>query len=306
MNYGKVLSRAWNIIWDHKYLILLGVLVALGSGGGGGGTSATGNFNFEDGFQEPPRMPDLPRMPELPVPGGIAIGLVVVIVIALIVVAMLFWALSTIARGGLIAGADAADEGRRLGFGGAWNAGWRKGWRLLGIGIIPAIPGFLLALIGIAVGAAAGGFAYLAGEQMAGLPFAGVGVVLVGLACIVVPLALILGLLRTFANRACMLEDLGVIASYRRGLEVLLDNLGPAIILFLIQIAIGLALAIVGFLPGILLALCCLLWPLLLAIEGGISAYFSTAWTLAWRAWTGKTSFEEPDREEPAFEAPVE
>jgi hypothetical protein len=126
------------------------------------------------------------------------------------------------------------------------------------------------------------------------------------LACILVPLALILSLLRTFANRACVLEDLGVIPSYRRGWNVLLENLGPAIVLFLIQIGIGIALAIVGFLPGILLALCCLLWPLLLAIEGGIAAYFSTAWTLAWRTWTGETSFEDPGVEQPAIEAGVE
>ena len=36
MNYGEVLGRACNIIWEHKYLILLGVRVALGSGGGSG------------------------------------------------------------------------------------------------------------------------------------------------------------------------------------------------------------------------------------------------------------------------------
>ncbi len=305
MNYGEVLGRAWNIIWEHKYLILLGVLVALGSGGGSGGTSASGNVNFDNGFREPPRMPEMPRMPELPAIGGLAIGVVVLMVIALVVVGLLFWALSTIARGGLIAGANAADEGRRLGFGGAWNAGWKKGWRLLGIGIIPGIPGLLLGLVGVAVGAAAGGFAYLAGERMAGLPFAGVGLVLVGLACILLPLTLILGLLRTFANRACMLEDLGVIGSYRRGLEVLMENLGPAIVLFLIQIGIGIAIAVVGLVPGLLLALCCLLWPLLLAVEGGIAAYFSTVWTLAWRAWTDAASFSEPGVEEPAIEAPV-
>jgi len=32
MEYGKLLSQAWNITWEHKFLILLGVLVALGGG----------------------------------------------------------------------------------------------------------------------------------------------------------------------------------------------------------------------------------------------------------------------------------
>jgi hypothetical protein len=112
-------------------------------------------------------------------------------------------------------------------------------------------------------------------------------VVWVALACIFVPIALVLNLLQAFANRACMLEDLGVIASYRRGLNVLVQNLGPAVVLFLLQIVIGAVLAVVLFLPGLVMVICCILWPLLLLIRGTISAYFSTMWTLAWREWTG-------------------
>ena len=82
-----------------------------------------------------------------------------------------------------------------------------------------------------------------------------------------------------------MLEDLGVVASYRRGFEVLADNLGSALILFLIQIAISIGLFIVLIVPGFLMALCCLLWPLLILAEAAFCAYFSTLWTLAWREW---------------------
>jgi hypothetical protein len=101
---------------------------------------------------------------------------------------------------------------------------------------------------------------------------------------------LVLGLLRTFANRACMLEDLGVFAAYKRGTAVLFDNIGPALVLFLIQIAINIGIGIAMILPGIIMALCCLLWPVLILIQGVIAAYFSTLWTLAWREWTGSKS----------------
>jgi hypothetical protein len=84
-----------------------------------------------------------------------------------------------------------------------------------------------------------------------------------------------------------MLEDLGVIASYRRGLNVLVENIGPALILFLLQIVIGAVLAVMLFLPGLIMVLCCILWPVLLLLRGAIAAYFSTMWTLAWREWTG-------------------
>jgi hypothetical protein len=113
-------------------------------------------------------------------------------------------------------------------------------------------------------------------------------VILAALACILLPLALLLSLLQTLANRACILEDLGVFASYRRGIAVLLENIGPALVLFLIQIAIGIAVGIAMFIPGILILLCCVLWPLLLLINGAKTAYFSTLWTLAWRQWTGQ------------------
>ena len=39
MDYGKVLSRAWEITWRWKALWILGFLAALGRGGGGGNYS---------------------------------------------------------------------------------------------------------------------------------------------------------------------------------------------------------------------------------------------------------------------------
>jgi len=85
-----------------------------------------------------------------------------------------------------------------------------------------------------------------------------------------------------------MLENLGVIDSYRRGTSVLRANLGEAILLFLLQIVIFIVLGVLAFLPGLVAALCCLLWPLLLVVQGAMSAFVSSLWTLAWRTWTGK------------------
>jgi hypothetical protein len=85
-----------------------------------------------------------------------------------------------------------------------------------------------------------------------------------------------------------MLENLGVIDAYRRGTSVLRANLGEAIILFLLQIVIFFVLGILLFLPGLILVLCFLLWPLLMVVQGFISAFVSALWTLAWRSWTGE------------------
>ncbi len=287
MDYSKLFSKAWDLVWKNKFLILLGVLVAIGSAGGGGGSQrAAGgknsfdlqnplNFNFQVPFQ------DL----GLPVPTMIVAGILAVIVI---LIGLALWVLSITSRGGLISGANALSQGRQSTFRDAFQAGWSKILRLIGIGIVPVIPLMLLGIIGLSSMGIYGGLRHVinSGEVITA-PRTGLFLPVGVLTCLLVPLALALSLLRTFANRACMLENTGVIESYRRGSEVLTGNLGPVIVLFLIQIAISIGIWLVLLLPGILIALCCLLWPLLLLIQGAFAAWYSTLWTLAWNQWTG-------------------
>lgn len=291
MDYGSLLSRAWEIIWNHKFLILLGVLVALGSGGGtsGGG----GGFNVETPSmpQQPPQAPEMPEMPRwrgfenIRLPSIPRVAIVLLILVA-VVVGLAVWVVSTIARGGLIAGADTVAAGGPSSFGAAFRAGWRRGWTLLGIAILPGIPALILALGVLFVLLVASGVAPTLGEAIR-IPL-NVGVFgLLGLmGCVLTPLIFVLSLLQTFANRACMLEQEGVFGAYKRGINVLFGNLGPVLVLFLVQIVLNVGIGLVMILPGIFLALCCVLWPVLLLIRGAIAAYFSTMWTLAWRAWT--------------------
>ena len=293
MEYGKIVSRSVNIVWQHKFLIVLGILASLGGGSFSGfGGSGGGNGNGQP-FGEPGQFPE--QFPEF---GEAIAGLALAVIIALICVALFIaialWIVSTIARGGLIAGVDTIESGEKSSFSQAWRAGWHKAWTLLGIGLLPAIPALILFVVGLLAFGAYGGLFALFGEEFA-LPAAtaGLGVVIALCACIVIPIVLLLSILRNFAERACMLENLGVIDSYRRGTSVLRANLGEAIILFILQIAIFIVLGILLFLPGLILVLCCFLWPLLLAVQGAISAFISALWTLAWRTWTGEPPMEE-------------
>ena len=283
MEYSNILNRSANIVWQNKFLIALGFLASLGSGSfGGGGGASNGNGNG----QPFPELGD-----EI---AALAVGLILALVCVLLIVGIVLWAISTIARGGLIASVDSIESGEKSSFRQAWSAGWDKVWTLLGIGFIPAIPGLILFVGGVVALGAYGGITALIGEEFGSLFWTtGLGITLIVLACIVVPVVLVLSILRNFAERACMLENLGVIDAYRRGASVLMANLGEAIILFVLQIVIFIVLGILLFLPGLVLVLCCLLWPLLLVLQGAISAFLSAVWTLAWRTWTGEPPLAE-------------
>ena len=289
MEYGKILNRAVNIVWQNKFLILLGILVALGSGSsGGGGGGGGGNGNGQP-FGEPGQFQQFSEFGgEI---AGLAAGLILGLVCVGLIVGIALWVVSTIARGGLIAGVDTIESGETSSFSQAWRAGRNKAWTLLGIGLLPAIPGLILFVVGLLASVTYGGIFALFGADFAvAAGTAGLGVTIALFACIVIPIVLVLSILRNFAERACMLEDLGVIDAYRRGTSVLMANLGEAIILFLLQIVTSIVLIVLLFLPGLVLVLCCILWPLLLAVQGAISAIISAMWTLAWRSWTGAPS----------------
>lgn len=284
MDYGKIFARAWDIIWEHKFLILLGVLVALSGGGSGSGNHVQYAFSDND-----LQWGDLPSF-EYGTPfrdldlSLLALGGIVVLLGVIFLVGLVIWAAGTISRGGMINAVNEIDTGNPTSLSEAFRAGWEKGWRLIGIGLVPSIPMLVLLIISLSMFFGYGGFGTLAQGDYP-LVVVGTFLPLILLACLLVPTATILGLLRNFANRACMLEDLGVISSYKRGFEVLADNLGPALLLFLIQIALSIGIWVMMIIPGLLIALCCLLWPLLILMQGAFSAYYSTLWTLAWNEW---------------------
>jgi hypothetical protein len=287
MDYGRILRRTWDVVWAHKYLVLLGVVVALG--GSQNGLQSI-NFQVGDGWfgRQVPRIPELPQWPDLPQQWGIpvAVGaLALVLIILAIVVGLIVRIISLLAQGSLVATVNSIEATGTSSFGEAFRAGWQKGWRLIGIGLIPAIPILLLFIAALIIA-----ILFLVPARTMQAP----NIRLAGLAAVLflVPAAILffiavgLEVLRAFATRACMLEDRGVFESYRRGWQVLRGNFGEAAVLGLIQFGVGIVVGLLSVFPGAVLALCCVLWPILLLLRGAIAAYFSTLWTLAWRAWT--------------------
>mgnify|MGYP001054570568 CR=1 FL=1 len=299
MDYGKVLSRAWEITWRWKVLWILGFLAALGRGGTGGNP----NFSTDSSKWGRTYVQHVP--PEI-------MALIAGILCLALFIGIAIWVVSVIARGGLIAGVQQVEEEGATSFGQAWRGGASRFWTLCGIGILAAIPLIILLFGGIAVLVAtiAGGLAIFNGSNASGL-----GIVLPAvfcgstLCCGLLALSVVLAQIRIYAERAAILEGLGWLQAFGRGWEVLKSNLGPTIVLWLIFFLIGLVLAALIFvlllpvlLPLFALAgntdprlwlvasLCCgglLVFVLGALISAVVETFSSATWTLAYRDLTG-------------------
>jgi hypothetical protein len=226
MDFGKLLSRSWEIVWNNKFLFVLGFLAALGGGGGGGST----NFNFGRGdFADVPLDFDLPGRAEL---FWSQYGFLIMAVgCCLLLFFIVLWLISLTAQAGLIDAVNRIDDGQSSSFGEAWAAGVSKLLPLVGLSLLLTVPFILFGLVAAAIGIGAV-------VTDGGSIFVVLGFLVACLACFVGLLAIFVQILYPFAQRALVLEDAGVVASISRGWQIMRENVGDAVILIVIAIAI--------------------------------------------------------------------
>lgn len=312
MDFGKVLGRAWEITWRWKMLWVLGFLAALGQGSG----APQPNYSFSGdeferfGYQLGDSAEQF---------FGLLSGLILGLICLMLIVAIALWVVSVIARGGLIAGVQQVEEDGSTSFGKAWSAGVRKFWTLFGLGILAALPLILLIIIGIIVltlGIFVGIGLMDVGEAAGITTIVLVSIICGGfLCCGLFILVIVLEQIRIYGERAAILEDLGWIDAFKRGWEVLKDNLGATIILWLIFFAIGIVIFGISFV--VIFALAAPLFGLFVINDPGwwligpiciggilgtvvfalirsiVMAFTSATWTLAFRELTALP--EHPD-----------
>jgi hypothetical protein len=230
MDYGKLLSRAWTIVWNHKFMIVLGFLAALGAGG------PSLNFNFGSGdFDLPPDLArSIERLLEQMAPLLIGVGCLVVLL------GLVFWLIRLVARAGMIDAAARLDTGEKVTFGQAFGAGTTKLLPMVGLNLvlygafvilaIVAIIG-IFATVGAAILGTLGGEADL--EALVG-GFSLVALCISLLACLSVPFYLIVSVIYPFAQRGLVLQKLGVMAAIGHGWSVIKRNLSDVLLLIVL------------------------------------------------------------------------
>jgi hypothetical protein len=311
VDYGKILGRAWEITWRWKVLWILGFLVSLGQGWGGGNSG----YSIDSS--------NWPRWHIAHVSTPIWVILAIIVCVA-ILIGIAVWVISVMARGGLIAGVQQAEDEGSTSFLKAWRVGVSRFWTLFGISVLTALPILILVVLGIAVLVLliTGTVGIFDTSEAAGVTGI-VSSVLCGGAfcCGAILLGIVLDQIRIYAERAAILEGLDWIEAVKRSWEVLKNNLGPTILFWLIFLVIGLIFGAVIFGstavfiaplvailvnvepgPWIVLPMCLggLLGVLVFGLIGSVVETFTSAtWTLAYREFTGLAAEPVP---EPATE----
>ena len=317
MNYGDLIRDSFRITWRNKFLWFFGFFV------GGTGTNAIGNIpsgagNLDGGDLEQSGTSGLAAQVGPDVFQNAALLVAVFVVVGIFV--LLAIVMTLISQGALAENVAALDRGEERRFRSGWRAGLGNFWRVLGYYVVF----FLVALglfiaIGIPTGVLIGAPFALTESVGARVAFAVIGGVLgiLLLIAVFIPLSII----GQYALREVVVRGTGVFASVGSGYGVFRRNVGRSLLVWLINLGLGIAvgiavllgLAIVGlvlFLPTIILALNdatsaavitgviagVILLPILLVVSGATGAFFHSYWTLAYlRLTTPERTHPTPD-----------
>ena len=234
MDHGKVLKRAWGILWGYRALWVFGFILALTAGGGGGGgrgSNTWAQYSFEG---IPPRI------------GGIlvAIGISLACLVAILIIAAAI--ARYVAETALIQMVDGYEEtGRKQTVGEGFRLGWsRSAFRLFLIDLVIGVPTTLIFILLLLL-AAAPLLLWLTKSTVAGVlgtaMAIGLGLPVILLAIIV---AVVLSVLKPFFRRVCVLEGLGVTESIRQGYTMVTQNLKDVGLMWLITLGLRIGWAI--------------------------------------------------------------
>ena len=309
INIGKILKRAWHILWNYKVLWIFGILLAVtggsrgGANGGGGNTGYqfNGNNNYQGITQSTnPTVREfnqwlqqyffpLVSHPEQHIATFVWLG--VGLLLFILIVGVIFALIRYPSETAIIRMVDEYERtGTKLGFKQGWKLGWnRRAFRLWVIDLVVSLPVILLlALLG-----GLGLLVYLgvrSGSQ------AGIATgVIVGIGCAFlfilafVVLMVVLNLLRQFFVRAAALENTRIGESFRYGWAMFKRNWKSAALMWLVMLGIGIASGIVMLIVFFLLIPAYLVLVVPAAIVGaipglavfGITSIFASG-PLAW------------------------
>jgi len=214
VDYGNLINRAFKISWDHKILWVLGFLATSFSGTGG--------------------LDDLIKSQDIPELQAFHIGLIILVFLFVLVIGLVFLVLQLISVAGLIDAVFIIERNEKYKLGALFRSGASYFWRFLG----------LLALVILAVIAV---LILLAIPVVIGFTLAtALGVVAL---ILIIPAAFcmffVIGSVYSLTQREIVAGNKSVFDAISDGFYLLKKNIGPNIIIFLINIFLFIAMFLV-------------------------------------------------------------
>ena len=295
MDYKELVLKPLKLVWGNKWLWVFGLFA--GAGGSslfnfpGGGNMGSNSQSSQDVHWQ-----------AFGHSMGEWVSRNLVLIIALAVILFLLFILISIfgivSQAALIGAADKLDKDEETGFSKSLSIGITNFWRLLGlmilVGLIAAVPLFFLAAIGLTI--------FASGVSPAFYAF------LIPIGLILIPVFIGLRFVAILGSRSVVIDSLGPVGAIKSGWKMLLENLGPVLLTWLIRLLVGFVVGIVIVIlllllivPTVLLAflvfstgvtaaklagfgiLALLFFLIFLMLRSVFGAYHSVYWTLAFR-----------------------
>ncbi len=289
IDLGKIFTRSWQIIWNHKVLWIFGIFAGFANSNGGGNNGGSSGGGDTQPFQG-----DVERF------GGQAVEffqqymlIIILACVAILIISFAFYALGMMGRIGILKGVYKVEGGApSLMFAELWSESMPYFWRFFGMNLLVGLA-FLVIFLPI----------ILLGVATAGIGF----VCLIPLICLIIPVAWAVGIILEQGQAAIVAEDLTLMDGFKRGWEIAKSDIGGMIVLSLV---LGIGGAIIGFIfalpivaaviPGAIgmmdfrpgdalpptawfsIACCGLYLPVFIFLNGVLTAYMKTSWALSY------------------------
>lgn len=261
MDFGSIIKRSWQITWRYKAMWILGIFAGISGcqpgGGGGSGGGGTSGREFDSMVSDL----GLPSGGTPSYPGAFFeqfaswLPAIIAAIGVLVLVGILWSILSVAARGGLVAGVDAAENGVKMRAGDMWGAGFNRFWSLVGVDIMLVLPivfvSLLMAVVIIVpiMGAAAGGSDNIGAALVPVCGALGLGIPLL------IVMGFILGIMHPIAVRYVMLGGQGAGASVANSWRFLRARVKDSVVMWLLSGALNLGASFVLAIPVVVIAI---------------------------------------------------
>jgi hypothetical protein len=295
LDFAKILTRSWQIIWKHKVLWVFGVLAGFANGGSSGNSGNSNRSNYNSNGNTTPFTDGQFDQWGGQIKEFVQEYMLIIIAICLVIVILSFvlYALGMMGRIGIIQGVHKVERGAEsLAFGELWSESMPYFWRFFGLNFLIGLAFTVLLLPLILLGVLTGGIGFAC---------------VLPLICLLIPIGWAVSLILEQAQVAIVVENLSMVDGFKRGWEICKPNVGGVIVMALILgvasfiigivIALPIILAVVPLLISmptleeassipvnvwITLVCCALYFPVLLILSGILTAYTKTAWTLTY------------------------